>query len=133
MATLDQAMSRLPRAVFGVTVKVEGAASGVNAVVVKVVREGDQVDVDPGPGVVLRTIADGGIGFYTLGSGGQDGRVSFSDTGLLAYRLTFTDGSSGIFRSSITPVPEPASAGLIAAAGLAALAWLKRRSGWLAS
>ena len=68
------------------------------------------------------------------GSGGEDGRgVSFSDTGFLTYRLTFTDGSSGIFRSSITPVPEPASAGLIAAAGLAALAWLKRRSGWLAS
>jgi hypothetical protein len=47
---------------------------------------------------------------------------------LLTYSLRFTDGSSGIFRSSISPVPEPASAALMAA-GLAAVAWLKRRGG----
>jgi hypothetical protein len=53
----------------------------------------------------MRTINS--IGFGTE-SGGQDGlRLRLSDTGFLTYELTFTDGSSGIFRTAIVPVPEP--------------------------
>lgn len=100
----------------------QGLYAGSVGALVKVVREGDQVDVDPGPVVDLRTIANFGIHFDST----SDGRgLSFSDAGFLTYSLGFTDGSSGIFLSSI-PVPEPASAGLVAV-GLTALAWLKRR------
>lgn len=56
------------------------------------------------------------IGFG--GSANQDGQVSsFSDTGDLAFRLSFTDGSSGIF---VTHVPAPGAAGLLGLAGLMA-------------
>ena len=73
--------------------------------VIKVVREGEVVDVDPGVGVDLRTIAS--IGFDTGGVGGQDGRgTSFTDNGLIAYTLAFTDNTSGVFYSNISAVPE---------------------------
>jgi hypothetical protein len=85
------------------------------------------LDVNPGAGVDLRTVADGGIGF-TTGSGGLDGRgASFSDTGFLVYRLSFTDGSSGVFVSQLTPVPEPGAVLGLAAAGLLAGRWVRRR------
>jgi hypothetical protein len=93
-----------------------GVYAGSVGAFVKVVREGDQVDVDPShPGVDLRTVADNGINF-NVSLGGQDGHgFSFSDSGFLVYRLTFTDGSSGIFVSQI-PVAEPG--GVLAVAGL---------------
>ena len=102
-----------------------GSPSGL----VKVVRTGDQVDVDPGAGVDLRTIADSGIRFGdTSGSGGEDGRgVIFSDTGFLIYTLHFTDNSEGVFVSQFTPVPEPVTTGLFAAVALAAV-WRVRRA-----
>lgn len=100
----------------------QGLYAGLVGGLVKVVREGDQVDVDPGVGVDLRTVADDGIGFAAVLSGGEDGHgMSISDTGFLAYELTFTDGSSGVSLLSITPVPDSATAGLAAAARLAAL------------
>jgi hypothetical protein len=93
--------------------------AGAPGSVVQVVREGDVIDVDPGVGVVNRTVANDGIGFTTLaniGSGGQDGRGwSFNDNGLLVYELTFTDGSSGVFTSV---VPEPTAPALLAAAAM---------------
>jgi hypothetical protein len=104
-----------------------GLYAGSVGGLVKVIREGDQVDVDPGPGVDLRTIADGGISF-SPGSDGQDGRsMSFTDGDFITYRLGFSDGSSGIFVSSLTPVPEPTAIGLMAAAGLMSLRALCRR------
>ncbi len=105
-----------------------GSAGGV----VKVVRSGDQVDVDPGIGIDLRTVRDSGIDFgdNTLQSGGQDGRsIAFSDNGFLVYTLRFTDNSSGVFVSQFAPVPEPATVGLSAAVGLAVAGWLGRRGG----
>ena len=91
----------------------------------RIVRERDIIDVDPGIGVDLRTVG-GPIRFTNLGTfgatGGEDGRaISFNDDGLLVYQLNFTDGSSGIFTTQLTPVPEPTTvllaAGLLLAAG----------------
>jgi hypothetical protein len=107
-----------------------GLYAGTVGNLVKIVREGDVIDVDPGPGVDLRTVADGGIGKGFPPSAGQDGRnLVFSDSGLLAYTLMFTDGTSGVFYSQVSPVPEPATA--LAALGVAALAGgvLVRRRG----
>ena len=81
-----------------------------------VVREGDLVDVDPTAGVDNRTVT--GLINLVNGSGGGDGKAtSFNDNGTVAYRLTFTDGSSGVFTS---PVPEPTGLAMVAvgAAGL---------------
>jgi hypothetical protein len=39
--------------------------------------------------------------------------MGLNDVGLLVYRLSFTDGTSGIFTSHV-PVPEPASIVLLA-------------------
>jgi hypothetical protein len=100
--------------------------SGVNSValfagtpgnLVEVVRQGDKFDVDPGPGIDYRTVT-GSIGLL-INAAGQDGKgLSFNDSGEIAFRLSFTDGSSGVFTSPI-PVPEPTSLGLLAAgAGL---------------
>lgn len=78
-----------------------------------IVREGDLFDVDPTDGVDLRTILS--IGFFS-GSFDDDAEddsrqlYGFSDSGRLAFRLGFTDGSSGVFTALI---PEPASAALI--------------------
>jgi hypothetical protein len=78
----------------------------------KIVREGDIVDVDPGLAVDNRTVSK--ILIYG-GSGGQDGEgLSINDKGLLVYQLTFTDGSSGIFTSLISSVPEPSTLFLLA-------------------
>jgi len=85
-----------------------------------VVREGDLFDVDPNDGVLNKTIS--GIAFIAV-SGGEDGRaMTFNDSGLLAFQLSFTDSTSGIF-TALVPIPEPA--GLLL---LTPLAWLIRRA-----
>jgi hypothetical protein len=69
------------------------------------------IDVDPGPGVDNRTISF--IAYRNEGLASDD-RLPFNDSGLITYGLSFTDGSSGLFVSSI-PVPEPS--GLLTMAG----------------
>jgi hypothetical protein len=90
------------------------------------------LDVDAGPGVDLRTVsAIGFCGEFNTASGAQDGRgLAFTNNGLLTYTLAFTNGTSGVFVSSITPVPEPATAGLMAWLVAAALSarWCRRTS-----
>ena len=64
------------------------------------------INVAQSPLVDTRT-----VNTFTLlvGGGGQDGKgVDLNDSGMLIYRLGFTDGSSGVFES-VFPVPEPAS------------------------
>lgn len=70
-----------------------------------IVLVGSELDVDNGPGLDLRTVAS--LDFIT-GSGNEDGRASaFNDRGQIAFRARFTDGSEGIFVSSIAAIPEP--------------------------
>src|SRR5262245_22525815 len=108
-----------------------GLYAGSVGALSKVVRKGDAIDVDPGPGVDMRTVSAIGFrGEFNTVSGGQDGRgVAFTNNALLTYTLVFTDGTSGVFVSSVTPVPEPATAGLLAWAVTAALPalWSRRR------
>ena len=70
---------------------------------------GTLFDIDPSPlSDDLRTISD--ISFLT-GTNGLDGRgMGLSNTGLLTFGLTFTDGSSGIFTAQ---VPEPSAVALV--------------------
>jgi hypothetical protein len=83
-----------------------GLYAGMPGSLAKIVREGDLIDVDPGAGVDNRTIKSIGL---PGGAGGQDGHGPYlNDAGLLVYQLSFTDGSSGIFTSSIA-VPEPSA------------------------
>jgi hypothetical protein len=100
--------------------------AGAPGSLVLVVRKGDVIDVNPTAGVDNRTVS--AIGLFN-GSGGQDGRgMSFNDSGLIVYELTFTDGSSGIFTSQIAPIPEP---GMLLAFGAGVLGfgrYLRRRT-----
>ena len=87
-----------------------------------IVADGQTLDLGPSTGGnEFRTIAGGPSSISLIQfAGGQDGKgMSFDDNGDLAYKLTFTDGSIGIFESNVNSVPEPASLGLLAAgAGL---------------
>jgi hypothetical protein len=99
--------------------------AGLPGSVELIVRKGDVIDVDPTAGVDNRTVS--AISFFT-GSGGEDGRsMSFNDSGVLVYRLTFTDGSSGIFTSSVS-VPEPTTVGLFSVASIVLLRRRRRSS-----
>jgi hypothetical protein len=76
-----------------------------------VAREGQLFDVG---GDDFRAIADGGITFIAGRS--DDMRTGLSNAGTLAFGLSFTDGTSGIFTATI--VPEPTALALLAFAGL---------------
>jgi hypothetical protein len=109
------------------TTTVRGLYVGVPGALVRVVAEGDMIDLDPGPGSDLRQVATNGLGFNSLHTGRSGWGRSFTDSGILVYRLTFTDGTSGVFTSQITPVPEPGACLAAAACGLAAAGWVGPR------
>ena len=98
--------------------------AGVPGNVQLIVRAGDVIDVDPGPGVDNRTVDR--LSFSTASGSSYGWGTDFNDAGLLVYRLRFTDNTSGIFTSTFE-VPEPSSAMLLAVAG-AALLKRRRRS-----
>ena len=109
------------------TTTVRGLYAGSPGALVRVLAEGDRIDVDPGPGLDLRQVATNGLDFIRL-SGGENGwGRSFTDSGLLVYQLTFTDGSSGVFTSQIAPVPEPGACLAATVCGLGAAGWVGRR------
>jgi hypothetical protein len=89
-----------------------------------IIREGNKLDVDDGPGVDRRTISS--LQFLSLNGGGDSRSSGFNDIGQLAFRAAFTDGSEGVFVSDIATLPEPASLLLAAPAVLAALALRNR-------
>jgi len=95
-----------------------------------IAREGDQLDVDDGPGIDLRTISSL-VGFQPGNeSGNEDGRRSnFNDLGQLAFVATFTDGSSGVFVSDLAAqaIPEPSSIALMLSAVLGFSCVARRR------
>jgi hypothetical protein len=99
-------------------------AEDLNGVLRKIVREGDFIDVDDGPGVDLRQVAS----FYFQGqSGNEDGRRSgFNDFGQVVFTAFFTDGSQGVFISNLVYVPEPPATALTAL-GFAIVCFLHRR------
>lgn len=82
-----------------------------------IAREGDLFDVGGGD---FRTIAAGGTGIFFVNGGvnfyaghSDDAMTGLSNDGTLAFRLSFTDGTSGIFTATI--VPEPGAMVLVAA------------------
>ncbi len=98
-----------------------GVYAGLPGALVKVIREGDLIDVDPGVGVDLRTVSAFGLRGAGNGfpSGGEDGRgIDFTDNGLVSYTLAFTNGTSGDFYSSLIAIPEPSSIVLMSMLGL---------------
>jgi hypothetical protein len=94
-----------------------------------IAQSGDVFDLGGGD---LRTIFSLTLysGTILTSSGGEDGRpMAFNDAGQLTFRMTFTDGASGVF---LAAVPEPAAWGLFGLGGAAAGAWClarRRRSG----
>ena len=80
-------------------------AEDTNGVLRLIVKEGDMLDVDDGPGVDLRTV----VGPFTWGATGNgDGRRSgFNDNGQLIFSASFTDGSTGIFVSNLVSASLP--------------------------
>ncbi len=79
-----------------------------------IVRSGEMLDVDDGPGVDLRTVKSIGVfDFPGVTTAIQRG-LQFNDRGQVEFEALFTDGSSGIFVSDAVAVPEPAAATLVA-------------------
>nr|WP_145280364.1 choice-of-anchor tandem repeat NxxGxxAF-containing protein [Pirellulimonas nuda] len=76
----------------------KGLWASIDGLIIPILRSGDVFDVDPGNGEDLRTISDVDFG------GGLPGTTSFTDSGLIALILTFTDGSSGIFTAQLPGV-----------------------------
>jgi hypothetical protein len=93
-----------------------------------VVRKGDQIDLDPGPGVDLATVANLSLldNGPSGGFGTSAGYASVGGDGQVAWAATFTDGRSGVF-VSVVPVTEPAGVLLAAAAAGGAAALVRRR------
>ncbi len=93
------------------------------------VRTGDVIDVDPTGAPDDRTVS--AITTFSFGSGGQDGKgMSFNDSGEIVYKLTFTDGSSGIFVSEIAGVPEPSTL-VLTGLGVVGLIMGRKKAKWL--
>jgi hypothetical protein len=90
-----------------------------------IVRKGDLLDVDDGPGVDFRVIRSLGV---TGATGNEDGRRShFNDLGQLAFQATFYDDTEGIFVSNlVATIPEPSTLLLGALASVGLL--MRRRS-----
>lgn len=88
------------------------------------VRTGEWLDVDDGQGVDLRQVKS--VDFLSNAAAGSMPHDGFNDAGQLAFTATFTDGTGGVFVSSLATLPEPASAGVLAAAMLVPLVAARR-------
>ena len=89
-------------------------AEGSNGILRLIVRDGDTVDVDPGPGTAFRTIA--GMNLVdslsiainrAVARGVSDQPFAFNDLGQVAFAATFIDSSRAIIVSNKLLVPEP--------------------------
>lgn len=89
-----------------------------------VVREGDLLEVVPGDN---RTVAKINRPLL-LSSHDRGGNTVYNDLGQLAFGAQFTDGSGGVFVSSLGTLPEPSSLLLLAVAG--AISCCRRRTSW---
>jgi hypothetical protein len=91
-----------------------------------IVRTGQAIDVDDGPEVDLRTVSR--VDFLANRPAGYNPHDGFNDSGLLAFSAEFTDGSAGVFVSSLAAVPEPGGTALVAAAAMLVGALRKPRA-----
>jgi hypothetical protein len=89
-------------------------ASGGNGLLQLIVREGEQLDVDDGPAVDMRTIA-------------SITNQSLNDRGQVLFWATFTDGSKGLYLSDQVAVPEPNSFSLLLFTAIALCTQTNRR------
>jgi hypothetical protein len=85
-----------------------------NGVLHLVAKNGDTIDVDDGPGTDYRTIYSGDYAMFALNAGADGGTQGrgpsfFNDRGEVLFYAVFTDGTSGIFVSSVAAVPEPST------------------------
>jgi hypothetical protein len=101
-------------------------ASG--ATVRLVAREGDVLDLDPGPGVDLDTITSLSIAESLLANSG--GSAALSNDPILTWSAQFADGRYATFNSVIAAVPEPSSVAIVAACILGGGLYFRRR--WVA-
>lgn len=92
--------------------------------VVLVVREGDEIDLDPGLGIDLATVRSLALIDTLLGN--QAGFSAVGSDLQIAYSAEFTDGRSASL-IAVVPVPEPGLIVGAAAAGLAVLVRVRRR------
>jgi hypothetical protein len=87
-----------------------------NGILRLIIREGDTLDVDNGPGSNLKTIGTLGVinnaGFF-------EHHFQINDLGQIAFPVIFTDGSQGLFVSNLIAVPEPRACLLLALAAAA--------------
>jgi hypothetical protein len=105
------------------TINDRGLYAGLPGNLVKVVRKGDVVDMDPGVGINLRLVTD--IDFIGSGSG-ENGRVTgFNESGMLVYRLDV--GQVGVFTSQLTPIPEPSTYALGAVCLIGLIIFARKR------
>lgn len=97
-------------------------AQDTNGELTLIAKEGDQIDVDGGPGVELRTIELLGnqrftkqIPYYAFPYG-----TDLNDSGQVAFIAKFSEDSiQGVYVSNMVAVPEPSSLLLLALATLA--------------
>lgn len=98
--------------------------ASISGEVLTILREGDSMEVELAGGLLeSRTIASFFEGANDGGEG-DSGFLTFNDSGQLWVRVTFTDGSTGLF---IAQVPEPA-AGVALGLGVCLAAGRRRRS-----
>ena len=102
-------------------------ATDIDGKLVEVIRERQQIDVNMDPLIDdFRTVR--GVSLCNEFGSGEDGRRSgFNDLGQLAFLVSFTDGSEGVFLSNIVAVPEPTSLVLLVLAGIPSLGLCRRR------
>jgi hypothetical protein len=83
-----------------------------------IIRTGETIDVDNGPGVDLRTVS---FPLYAAISGtDQYGGRSFNDLGQIAFLAALDGGATGQFVANLVAVPEPNMTPVLAVAILAA-------------
>jgi hypothetical protein len=93
-------------------------AEDLSGVLRLIVREGDTIDVDDGPGEDFRKV----LGLSVTLGGTYVENDSFNNLGQLAFSADFGSGDSrGVFVSNLVAVPEPSAGILLTLAIMASL------------
>jgi hypothetical protein len=81
-----------------------GLWAGLPGEVSLVAREGDVIDLDPGEGELLKTIAS--ISFANGFSAplGDSASAAFNDAGQIAWRAQFTDSTTAVLLTELSPI-----------------------------